>query len=245
MTEFLEDDLVLISPRHLAGAGLDRLPDAIGPLVHLFGWLTGHDPARGHVALDSPDHSLTVDFEPTRADGTWWTIANHQPYWEARFTRQTPIETIAAVTQVLPQLLSDHRHNDRIPLTTSTLADIAQLNGWAASPHGDAFTSPDGQCALRHTADSEVAWRAAHGLYEGFDTHWNATFTQDTPEVLVAQFFAHLASTLPVERKYGDIPYLVRDLGDALITPVRGAAVNPHVHHAAAQAGRVHHAHRR
>lgn len=76
-------------------------------------------------------------------------------------------------------------------------------------------------------------------MYDGFDTHWDASFTQDTPERLVAQFFAHLATTTPVERAFRDVPYLVQDLDDALITPVRGAAVNPHVHHAGAQLDRA------
>ncbi|MEV8351890.1 DUF317 domain-containing protein [Streptomyces niveus] len=63
--------------------------------------------------------------------------------------------------------------------------------------------------------------------------HWHASFTRDTPERLVSQFFVHLSTTAPVERAFRDVPHLVQGLGDALITPVRGAAVNPHVHHAA------------
>ncbi|MGW5442765.1 hypothetical protein [Streptomyces asiaticus] len=43
----------------------------------------------------------------------------------------------------------------------------------------------------------------------------------------------------PVERAFRDIPYLVQDLDDALITPVRGATVNPHVHHAGVQLDRA------
>ncbi|GAA3212146.1 hypothetical protein GCM10020256_11360 [Streptomyces thermocoprophilus] len=56
-------------------------------------------------------------------------------------------------------------------------------------------------------------------MYDGFDTHWDASFTQDTPERLVAQFFTHLATTTPVERTFRDVPYLVQNLDDALITP--------------------------
>lgn len=73
-------------------------------------------------------------------------------------------------------------------------------------------------------------------MYDGFDTHWNASFTRDTPERLVAQFFTHLSTTAPVERAFRDIPHLVQDLNDALITPINGV-VNPHVRHAAAALG--------
>ncbi|MBT2509185.1 DUF317 domain-containing protein [Streptomyces sp. ISL-98] len=233
MTHFAPEDRVLVSPRHLAGAGLDRLTDALGPLIHLFSWPSQRDAATGHIAIDSPDGSLFLTFSPSHPAGRWWTIAHHEPYWEVQFSRQTPIEAIAAVTQALPQLLGDRRHADRIPLTTSTLAQIADMNHWQA---GDGtFTTPDGHCLLQHTPGDETPWRFQHHVYDGFDTHWHATFTQDTPEQLVAQFFTHLATTTPVERAFRDIPYLVQHLDDALITPVRRAAVNPHVHHAGAQ----------
>ncbi|MFD3522221.1 hypothetical protein [Streptomyces sp. NPDC058653] len=42
-----------------------------------------------------------------------------------------------------------------------------------------------------------------------------------------------------MERAFRDVPHLVQGLDDALITPVRGAAVNPHVHHAGAQIDRA------
>ncbi len=238
MTDFTPTDRVLVSPRHLAGSGLDRLGDALGPLIHLFGWSAQHDAATGHVVIDSPDGSLFLDFNPSHPGGRWWTIAHHEPYWEAQFSRQTPIEAIAAVTQTLSQLIGDRRHADRIPLTTSALARIAELNHWQPADDGT-VTSPDGHCLLQHTPGHETPWRFEHSVFDGFDTQWQATFTQDTPEQLVTQFFAHLATTEPVERAFHDVPYLVQELDDALITPVRGAAVNPHVHHAAAQLGRA------
>ncbi|MGX1729195.1 DUF317 domain-containing protein [Streptomyces diastaticus] len=217
MRPFAPQDRVLVSPRYLAGAGIDRLADAIGPLVHLFGWQSEHDRASGRISVHSPDGSLFVNFN----------------------SRQTPIEAIAAVTQALPQLLGDDRHIDRIPLTTTPLAQIAELNHWHRED--DTFTSPDGHCHLQHTPAEDTPWRFRHHVYDGFDTHWDASFTQDTPERLVAQFFTHLATTTPVERTFRDVPYLVQNLDDALITPVHRAAVNPHVHHAGAQLGRVVH----
>ncbi|MZE72821.1 DUF317 domain-containing protein [Streptomyces sp. SID5789] len=119
MRHFAPQDRVLVSPRYLAGAGIDRLADAIGPLIHLFGWPSEHDRASGRISVHSPDGSLFVNFNSRHTRGHWWSVAHHEPYWEARFTRQTPIEAIAAVTQALPQLLGDDRHIDRIPLTTT------------------------------------------------------------------------------------------------------------------------------
>ncbi|MEE1838069.1 DUF317 domain-containing protein [Streptomyces sp. SP17KL33] len=236
MTPFEAGDRVLVSPRYLAGAG-DRLADAIGPLIHLFGWPYEHERASGRIHVDSPDGSIFVSFDPGHPNGQWWTIAHHEPWWEAKFTQQTPIEAIAAVTQTLPQLLGDDRHIERIPLTTTPLAQIADLNHWTRE--GATFTSPDGHCHLKHIPGEETPWRFRHRVRGGFGTHWYAAFTQDTPERLVAQFFTHLATTTPVERAFGDVPRLVRTLDDALITPVRAAAVNPHVHHAAARLERA------
>ncbi|MFE9367867.1 DUF317 domain-containing protein [Streptomyces sp. NPDC006978] len=82
-------------------------------------------------------------------------------------------------------------------------------------------------------------WLIEHSVYDGFDTHWGATFTPDMPERLVAQFFTHLATTTPVERLFREVPYFVRKLDEVLITPARGAAANPHVHHPCAQLGRA------
>ncbi|MGX1115919.1 hypothetical protein RKD37_001282 [Streptomyces ambofaciens] len=239
MRPFAPQDRVLVSPRYLAGAGIDRLADAFGPLIHLFGWASEHDRASGRISVHSSDGSLYVNFNSHHARGYWWSVAHHEPYWEARFTRQTPIEAIAAVTQALPQLLGDDRHIGRIPLTTTPLAQIAELNHWHRED--DTFTSPDGHCHLQHTPTEHTPWRFRHHVYDGFDTHWDASFTQDTPERLVAQFFTHLATTTPVERTFRDVPYLVQNLDDALITPVHRAAVNPHVHHAATQLGRAVH----
>ncbi|MFB6539200.1 DUF317 domain-containing protein [Streptomyces noursei] len=61
--------------------------------------------------------------------GTWWTIAHHEPYWEVQFSRQTPMEAVAAVTQALPQLLGDHRHAERIPITSRPQASSRSREG--------------------------------------------------------------------------------------------------------------------
>jgi hypothetical protein len=110
VTPFEPQDRVLVSPRYLAGVGIDRLADAFGPLIHLFGWPSEHDRASGHICVSSPDGSLFVTFNSRHTHGHWLSIAP-RAVLKARFTRQTPIEAIAAVAQALPQLLGDDRHS--------------------------------------------------------------------------------------------------------------------------------------
>ncbi|MCZ0974349.1 DUF317 domain-containing protein [Streptomyces albulus] len=232
MTAYAPDDRVMVSPRYMAGAG-DRLADAIGPLIHLFGWTTQHDAATGHVKIDSPDGSVFCDFDPIHPLGIWWTIAHHEPYWEVQFSRQTPMEAVAAVTQALPQLLGDTRHAERIPITDMPLDEIAALNDW--SVEDGSLTSPDWYCQLRHTPHEEIVWRAEHAYYENQPL---ATFTRDVPESLVRNFFAHLSTPTAVERAFADVSLSTRHGHSALITPVRAAAINPHIDHALAQLDR-------
>jgi hypothetical protein len=160
----------------------------------------------------------------------------------AQFSRQTPIEAIAALTQILPRLLGDTRHSDRIALTTSTIMQTANANGWKTTTNGPAtvISSPDGHCTLTHTPDAETRWSFRSSLHDGFDTDWSATFTRDTPVRAVGQFFAHLASTEPVQRAFKEVPYLVQISPSSLITPVAGASVNPRLQHAAVQAAQAH-----
>ncbi|MFJ6752152.1 DUF317 domain-containing protein [Streptomyces sp. NPDC091266] len=232
MSQYAPDERVMVSPRYMAGAG-DRIADVIGPLIHLFGWNHEHEATTGHVKIDSPDGSLVVDFTPLHPLGRWCTVAHHEPYWEATFSRQSPLEAVAAVTQALPQLLGDARYTERIPITDMSLDQLAELNDW--SVEGGVLTSPDLYCRLEYTPDEEIAWQVEHLYYENAPL---ATFTQDTPEGLVGNFFSHLATPMAVERAFADVPLSTRHEHSALVTPVRGAAIDPHVHHALAQLDR-------
>ncbi|WP_406738927.1 DUF317 domain-containing protein [Streptomyces sp. NBC_00853] len=224
--ESTSTDRFLVSPRHLAGAG-DRLTDVLGPLIHLFEWDHVHDPASGRLSVDSPGHDLLLDFAPTDAHGTWWTIAHHDPLWKITATHRTPLEPLSAITQALPQLLGDTRHADRIPLTARSVAEISDLNGWTTD--GSSFTSPDGHCTMHHEPGGP--WRVEHSVYDGFGTHWSLRAEGDLPEELAAQFLTFLATPDPVERAHGDIPFLA--LSEARLTPLNGKQpLGAHVAHA-------------
>ncbi|MCL2728394.1 MAG: DUF317 domain-containing protein [Actinomycetia bacterium] len=221
MTAYAPEARVMVSPRYMAGAG-DRLADVLGPLIHLFDWRPEHDPTTGNLTINSPDGSLLVDFRPLHPLGHWVTVAHHEPYWEAAFSRQAPLEAVAAITQTLPQLLGDTRHRNRIPITQMPLDQLADLHGWAAGDDG-ALTSPDHYCRLQHTPGREIGWQVEHLYFENAPL---ATFTQDAPEVLVRQFFAYLAARAPVERSFGDLPVSTRRQHSARVTPVRQAGVD-------------------
>lgn len=233
MTTYGPDERVLVSPRYMAGAG-DRLADALGPLIHLFGWPTQHDAATGHVTISSPDGSMFCDFDPVQPLGRWWTITHHEPYWQVQFSRQTPLEAVAATTQALPQLLGDERHAERIPITDMPLNKLAALNDW--SVEDGVLTSPDWCCQLVHTPEADITWRIEHAFFEKQPL---ATFTREVPEGLVRNFFAHLATPAPVERAFADVPLSTRYEHHNLITLVRGAAINPQIDHALAQLSRT------
>ncbi|WP_371632219.1 DUF317 domain-containing protein [Streptomyces sp. NBC_01259] len=242
MSDFAANDLVLVSPQYLAGGGINKINDVVGPLIHLFSWPYQHDRHSGRIEVDSPCGSVFLDFAPDRQDGMWWTIAHHDPYWQIRFSRQTPSEAIASVTMTLPQLLGDRRHADCIPLATKSVASLAEGRGWnvTATAAGVIWKSPDKHCAVEHSADPYHPWQITHSVHDGLDTHWTATFTPDTPDRLVAQFFTHLASSIPATRVYREVPVIAQTSGSALISPAKVTTANPYSHHAVTQAALAH-----
>ncbi|MGW1669147.1 hypothetical protein [Streptomyces sp. NPDC002324] len=66
---FAPADRVLASPRHLAGGGLDRIGDTLGPLIHLFGWNYTHDAFSDQPRADGslPSSVPTQDQAPAIA----------------------------------------------------------------------------------------------------------------------------------------------------------------------------------
>nr|WP_185907297.1 DUF317 domain-containing protein [Streptomyces sp. WAC04770] len=242
MTQLAPQELVLVSPRHLAGSGLASTNvDALGPLIHYFGWTVVEKLPNGRRALiASPGEEVLVEFDPRRQDSLWWwTISHHEPFWQAQFSQQTPVETIAARTQALPQMLGDDRYADRIPMTGQTTAGIARAEGWSVrgNKHGVTWTSPDGHCIAEHTGGTEYVWHFKHSVFGAYDTHWAATFTVDTPERVSAQFMAHLADDRPVLRRFEDVPARAR--GAAAITALQTGGLGAHTVDAVAQVGRT------
>ncbi|RZD82177.1 DUF317 domain-containing protein [Streptomyces albidoflavus] len=244
MYEHPESAPVLVSPRHLAGAGLAQINEALTPLVKGFDW--PHQRTASRIDVTSPCGSVQATFEPSRPDGRWWTVQDHQADWTAQFTGQTPVEAVTALLQALPNTLGDTRHAHRIETVTGTPSEIASAAGWSPATEAEAttYTSPDSHCRVTHQPGSDVPWRVEHSVYDGFDTHWTGTFTRNTPDQLVSQFLANLSSSAPVERLRHEIPYMALHSGDALITPAAGTTPSPHLHHAVAEVVQAHTSHR-
>lgn len=219
-------------------AGTGPVQDAIGPLIHLFRWPWIHDSTTGRITATSPDQTTIVDFDPSERFGRWWTVTHHgEQDWRAAFTRQTPAETIAAVTQSLPQLLGDHRHIAPLDTSLDPLT-VAGYSGWRQPSDDPAVrVSPDGHCTLRHTPGAETAWWVETDVYDGFDTQWDASFSTNIPTPVVTRFVTHLATPEPVQRRYGTIPTLAVPF--ALITPVCTPLGNAQLAHALGQLGRA------
>ncbi|MFJ4876571.1 DUF317 domain-containing protein [Streptomyces sp. NPDC088745] len=238
-------DRVLVSPRYLAGAGLDRLGEAIGPLVNRAGWSTEQDRTLGTLAVFSPDCNVTIALDTGHQRGDWWTVSQEDPSWRVKFTRQTPIEAIGPMLYLLPQItLGDHRFDAELGAAPPALHDTAGQSAWSKEelPDGVRYTSPDGHCSLEHTPQAsgeQVRWVFQHSVFDGFDTHWTATFSATTPQPLVDQFFSNLASGFPVERTFIDLPFILQGTDEALITPVHGTRLNPGLDHAVAQIARI------
>ncbi|MFE0772162.1 DUF317 domain-containing protein [Streptomyces sp. NPDC058861] len=232
--KFCPDERVLVSPRHLAGTG-DCVADVLGPLIHLFNWRHTRDESAGCITVDSPDGSIVIDFTPTTFEGVWWTIARHEPFWRITATQQTPMEVLAGVTPLLPLLLTNIRHPDRIGLSDYTVAELARLYDWTTADNasGVSFTSPDGHCTVRHTPGTEQPWYAEHSVRDGVGTRWHVAFEGEVPDALARQFFLYLATDVPVERTLEDIPRLAR--GQAQMTPLGGkppsGALGPQLSH--------------
>jgi hypothetical protein len=93
-----------------------------------------------------------------------------------QFSRQTPRETVAAVTQALPQLLGDDLHAERIPIADMPLTKLAALNDWSVKD--SVLTSPDWCCQLVHTPETDITWRVEHAFFEKTPL---ATFTRNVP----------------------------------------------------------------
>lgn len=217
-------------------AGTGPIEDAITPLLHLFGWSWRHDTTTGRISVTSPDQTTIVDFNPSQRSGRWWTIAHYgEQVWRAAFTRQTPAEAIAAVTQSLPQLLGDHRHITPLDTTRDPFT-VAGHSGWQQlADNPAAWASSDSHCTLRHAPDAEASWRIETDVYDGFDTQWNASFSTHIPTALVTRFLTHLLGPEPVQRRFGSIPSLAVPF--ALITPLAEPMGNAHLAHALAQLG--------
>ncbi|MFJ2175890.1 DUF317 domain-containing protein [Streptomyces sp. NPDC087851] len=200
-----------VAPRHLAGGGDPGWVTV--PLHRACGWSHGNDPLMPRVLLCSPDQTALLRLEP--ANGLQWWALHHtaeqgRPAWSVSFGGQTPVETIAAVTDALTDPATS--------LATDTDPYEPLLDaGWKPVRGADGLFSPDEKVRVEHivTGANDV-WLATTALGPSQRPLWQAMFRQHTPPVLIAAFTRALADTSPVPRQY--LSLTVPAYGTRLIT---------------------------
>ncbi|GAA4947636.1 DUF317 domain-containing protein [Yinghuangia aomiensis] len=241
-----EDELreLLVSPRYLAGTGLD-LDMVIRPLADAgFAQLRGPD---GEVFMHSRCHRIRAAFLPEGDDlGLWQVVVAagsmpmHLPLWKAVFDDGIPAEAVAAFTTALAaDLAAEHDGPEGRPFL---YAPFGATPGWyplgeagwhsTADTHQAQFRSPDGQAelvcnrgALTYAGEmgaGPYAWELNVGSGRIVET---ATFTSGTPTHLIAAFTSALTNPTPVIRNRASLAR--RHLAHLTVRPVEPAAALP------------------
>ncbi|MFC9431435.1 DUF317 domain-containing protein [Streptomyces sp. NPDC056987] len=190
-------DVDFVAPRHLAGGGDPAWVTV--PLHRACGWSHGNDPLMPRVLLSSPDQRALLRLEP--ANGLQWWALHHtagqgRPAWHMTFGGQTPVETVAAVTDALTDPATS--------LATDTDPYQPLLDaGWKPARGADGIFSPDGKVQFEHiVTEASDVWLATTTLGPSQKPLWQAMFREHTPPVLISAFTRALADTSPVPRQY-------------------------------------------
>ncbi|NEB01987.1 DUF317 domain-containing protein [Streptomyces sp. SID13726] len=192
---------VLVSPRHLAGAG-DR--SLVTTHLRDHGWREVSTPADLRTDLESPDATmrLCLELDPERS---WWTVlgAPHDGgLWHATFQARTPAEMILAFAQALT-------HPDEVP--GSDPFHVLHDAGWTRpvvnrlhQPHYKR-ESPEGYLVWDLRRDEDViGWHVRSRIHG--TPMWSAALSTHTPLPAVTAFAAALADSEPLPRAPSSVP---------------------------------------
>ncbi|MGE7434003.1 DUF317 domain-containing protein [Kitasatospora sp. NPDC001175] len=225
------DGEVLVSPRYLAGGGLEA-DDAFNPLISQAGWHHWVDEL-ANCDLTSPCGRGYLGFLPEPNPehvGLWkaWVRPSHHGArtWMAAFGDEAPYEFIQAFTTAWAASYNANDDGFAAPGDTDSQAidKVLRVAGDAGWEH-DYFaenglkrlTAPDGRAAIElrtwvrnspehETLQGYARWTiwAAPAPYRR--PVWEATFTTGTPADLVAAFVKALVATDPLMREEHMIP---------------------------------------
>ncbi|MEV8426470.1 DUF317 domain-containing protein [Streptomyces niveus] len=239
---FGPDDPVFVSPRHLAGPGLEQPPLAaalVWSSLTKVGWSTNTPDEWRPMLCTSPCQLVRAAHMPNSTDGGWKTAVYEDalaaPWWTASWSAETPAELIADFHHALAEA---HATGSLHSLTSATAVYLPLLNaGWSHTVDergNQMFTSPDrlatvtGQRRPSHVSD---AWSMNVAPGTTGRCRWSAQFSKQVPNFLVAAFTTSLADTTPVYRTAGQLP---KELGSYLVTepappsaPGRSEAASP------------------
>ncbi|WP_435124600.1 DUF317 domain-containing protein [Actinacidiphila sp. bgisy144] len=187
----------LVEPRHLAGGGDLR---HVSEYLRASGW-KDRSKSGGPIVFDSPDKTVRIGYDPFTQPGGW-TISGRatasQEAWHATFSRATPVEIVAGLTDALTRPRSAHAPNVWAPLLEQEWQTEHGQHFTARSPQGDAFVR------FHQPAAGQAHWWAGARTEHG--PMWEAVLTSTAPMRLVEAFSTALADPQPVLRPRGTIP---------------------------------------
>ncbi|MFD7645093.1 DUF317 domain-containing protein [Kitasatospora sp. NPDC059795] len=189
--------------------------------VLAYGWRHDYNDALDQTFVSSPDHRFRIGMGQLDP-GAWWRITAAReplgpPQWMAAFSKDTPEELVAAVTEALhvPLPRTDWTGEAHPALQEGTFDGDAALDalvaaGWRnlGEPHGiRRVESPDylARAELRRGAGPlDLMGNCALAVYAGpeesGDPYWQALFTADTPALVTSAFVHSLTDSAPLRR---------------------------------------------
>ncbi|MFJ6574061.1 DUF317 domain-containing protein [Streptomyces sp. NPDC091292] len=185
------------SPRHLAGPGDAR---HVTHGLATAGWICTSDPLSAEIILRSPDHRLTLQFDPQSATSAWWRLraetTDSERGWYAEFGELVPAEILCHATDAL---VTPPPSKQQAPW------EVLGSAGWLLDEANRAARSPDAMCHIEQGRDRDVmSWRietlpSGHPYSDG-PRIWHAWFDTRTPSCLVTAFITGLVDTAPLQR---------------------------------------------
>ncbi|MFJ8794573.1 DUF317 domain-containing protein [Streptomyces sp. NPDC102462] len=184
------------SPRHLAGPGDAR---HVTHGLAAAGWTRTSDPLSPEIILRSPDHRLTLTFDPQSTTSAWWRLlaapTHTEPGWYAEFGELVPAEILGRLTDALTATPPARQPDPFQALETA---------GWQVDNAATAH-SADAMCHVERRPDQARGFwhietcRPGHGTLMG-PRIWHAWFDPRTPAHLVSAFMTGLADPAPLTR---------------------------------------------
>lgn len=242
LDSFDPNDPVLVSPRHLAGPGLEHPPLAAAMVWSSLknAGCTTYTPDNGPLLCTSPCQLVRAARMPNSTDGGWKTVVYEDalgaPHWTVKWTQQTPVELIADFHHALAEA---HATEALHSFSRATDVYVPLLSvGWSHTVDriGDQrFTDPTGLATLTNHRQPHLGdtWNLRVRPETTGSSRWSAGFSEHMPNSLVAAFTASMADTTPLYRRAGQLPKeLHRDLVTAPApapapAPGRSEAVAP------------------
>lgn len=209
-----------VSPRYLAGREFST--PVLESLVLAYHWSHQYHQELDQTFASSPDHRFRIGLNQLDP-GAWWRIAAAReplgpPQWQAGFSKETPAELIAAVTdQLRPRAGAVDWTGEEHPALQEgasdpqAIAEALRTADWREQPSGPhgvrTFESADGlaRATIRPDADpfdlmGNCAFAIEIGPHDAGIPYWQALFTADVPAHITTGFIRAVTDPAPLRR---------------------------------------------